>query len=138
MTPVQTAVLEHFQLDLDALLGTSKAVHVVLARHVAWYVERSSYGRNLVDIGALYGRDHSSISIAYNRVKACLDRGDLKYTEPVRAVIGLIDKAARDRAAKESLDAMACPTCGAPVINELRRQILALREQVEEMRRRAK
>lgn len=140
MTPVQTAVTAHFNITLAALRGTLRNQRIICARHVAFYLERELEGRTFAAIGDLYDRDHTSVLAAYRHVAERLVANDDRYVDTVAAVSFAVktalDEKRRQRTQAEgvhTIDALACPTCGAPVVKELQRQIAMLTERLNGM-----
>lgn len=141
ITPVQNAVAAYYSITVDDLINGPKSQTVVTARHIARYLEREA-GHSYPEIGKFYGNDHTSAMASFNHVKDRLAANDARYTEPVRALLAVLQmtedkrtQAESDAYAYQEFQAMACPTCGAPVIAELKRQIAVLRAEVEKVKR---
>lgn len=109
------------------------------ARHVARYLERQA-GRSFPEIATLYGNtDHTAALASVRHMTERLQANDERYVGPVNhiATVVKISLEKQHRAnveADKSMDAMTCPTCGAPVIKELQRQIAVLHERINQMR----
>lgn len=129
LTFVQQAVLAEFKMDKEQLLGTSRSQGYVRARHVAFYLERELIGRSFPDIGRLYSRDHSSVLAGYNHIK---ERIAVGADDILIAQVSSLKRAVVAQSEEQNdVAKLACPTCGAPVIAELRRQIEELKTKME-------
>jgi len=134
MSPVQQATLAHFGLSLEVLCGRSREPQAVYARHVAFYLEREMLGKAFTEIGALYGRDHSTIVLAYRHMVERLAAKDERYTIAIECVAALVKQKMMTKAKQApAVDLLACPTCGAPVIREMQRQIAELTAKLSAM-----
>lgn len=132
-TPVQLATAAYFKISLEVLItGSSRQPLVGTARHCARWLERKS-GLSYPAIGRLYNTDHSAVYASVAHMGERLAARDERYVVPVRE-IELMTVVERANSASEAkallLESMSCPTCGAPVILELQRQIRFLNEQV--------
>lgn len=141
ITPIQNAVAAYYAITVDELISGGKNQALVTARQIARYLEREA-GGSYPEIGKLYGNDHTTVMASFNHVKERLTANDARYVEPVRALLAVLQMTEDKRAQAESeayayreFQAMACPTCGAPVIAELKRQIAVLRAEVEKVKR---
>jgi hypothetical protein len=127
-TRVMLAVLSYFKVTRQELVGHGRTQDIVLARHVALYLERVVGDRPFTEIARIYGgRDHTTVMAACNHMAARIQARDERYEEHVRVLRTQLDTLAAE---KNNLLLMNCPTCGAPVIAELRRQIEELRAQL--------
>lgn len=128
-TAIQQAAAAYFGADLRAIcIGGTRAPNTVAARHIGQYLEREIYGRPFAEIAALYGlRDHTAALASVRLVSERLNAADEGYTTAVSAISMAVkvERASKTETA-QVFNAMACPTCGAPVIAELRRQIAEL------------
>lgn len=148
-TPVMLATADYFQVPVGDLLATSRLPKAVVPRHVAWYLERELGGRSFAAIGKLYDRDHSSVVVAYRHVVERVAAADERYAPHVAVLAKLIggaegehlrtaaSVAARAEEVRETAraEALACPTCGAPVVRELQRQVADLSARLVELER---
>jgi hypothetical protein len=134
------AVADYFKLPVAELVAAQKGGNVanaiiVTARHIARYLERDR-GLTFEAIGKIYSCDHTSARASYNHMVERLATCDARYTDPVFAIRGMVRS--RLRAAQPHaeviIDGLTCPTCGAPVIQELQRQIAALNARLDAMK----
>jgi chromosomal replication initiation ATPase DnaA len=141
-TAIQTATARYFGITVEQMCASSRSSKkVVTARHVARFLERELTGESYPALAKLYGRsDHTAILASVKHVAARLAAGDEKYKGPVEAVAAAVKAEAEKKstraaqvAAYQTLDAMSCPTCGAPIIKELQRQVAALHARVNEL-----
>ena len=139
LTAVQIATARYFDVGVEHLLENSRANNrIVDARHIARFVERELTGASFPILAKLYRRgDHATMLLSHRHVAERVAAGDARYVAPVEAIIAAVKAEADRRSAQgvqlvvhQTLDEMACPTCGAPIIRELQRQIAELREQV--------
>ncbi|GAP03289.1 chromosomal replication initiation protein [Fructobacillus pseudoficulneus] len=66
---IQETVANYFMQTVADMQGTRRQADLVNARHIAIYLTRTMTNKSLPDIGRSFGgRDHSSISHAYNKV----------------------------------------------------------------------
>ena len=135
-TLIQRATAEHYKLPIAFLRKGARQPHIVRARYVACYLEHEA-GKPYSEISLIYGyADHSTASLAAKVVGERLVANDEDYTIPVLAISMLVQakkKEAREKLETEQLEQLSCPTCGAPVVAELRRQIAALTEKVAQL-----
>lgn len=135
-TPIQHAAAAYFGVELEALCaGGTRSPAIVAARHVGQFLERELAGRSFTEIAAFYNlRDHSGALASFRHVTARIDAEDEGYTSAVLAISSVVKaERAKKTETKGVFEAMACPTCGAPVIDELRRQVAMLTAKVAEM-----
>jgi len=71
----QTA--RYFSLTIDDLTGSNRSANVALARQIAMYLCRDLTELSLPKIGAYFGRDHTTVLHAYNKIRERInkDRG---------------------------------------------------------------
>lgn len=124
---IQSRVAQHFKISVTDLVGTTRSPIVVIARHLAWYLEREK-GLSYPAIGKLYEREHTTILIACKHVTERLAAGDARYKLPLEA---LRTKADYEQQKKDD-HATTCPTCGTSVM-ELHRQILFIHKRLSEL-----
>lgn len=134
VTPIQQATAAYFGVKLVELVeGRTMQPLAVVARHTAMYLERES-GRTFSEIGRLYNRDHSAVITACRQMKERVELSDEQYTGAVSAIANVVKVEAQKKAeSSKALEELRCPTCGAPVIEELRRQVAALQARVNEL-----
>ncbi len=127
--------MAHFAITFDDLVGTSRGTDFVTARQIAYYFERIVVGRSFPDIGRLYRRDHSTVIAGVNHMNERLKAKDPRYIGHVRALEPRIDQDARSTmvAEQRAPASFHCPTCGAPVIAELMKQIIDLQSKVNQL-----
>jgi hypothetical protein len=129
---IMRATAAHFNISPDALLGRSTVRYIVVARHVAWYIERQR-GLSFPQIGALYKRDHSAIQAAMNHMNERVAVHDKRYEPAIAAIeeVLLHRAAARQKNAIAAV-ALACPTCGTDIVS-LRRQLDLIQRRLDEL-----
>ncbi len=66
---VIAAVATMFGVPPVRLIGSSRTLELALARHVAMYVARKVTGRTLVEMGASFRRNHSTVTYGIQRVE---------------------------------------------------------------------
>lgn len=127
-TRVQRATADHFRIPVDSLCSRTTVQRLVVARHIAWYLERKE-GLSFPMIAELYGRrDHSGIITGVNHVRERLAALDGRYA-PAIAVI----EAALESALHRGQTFIACPTCGTSIV-DLRRQLEHMQRQLDELK----
>lgn len=131
MTEVQRAITRHFQLSLTALLDTQRSPNLVLARHIAWYLERER-GASFPSIGALYNRDHTSIVAGVNHMKERVAIHDERYMHSIEAVRAALAQPEETQPVPVPHESSICPTCGTSVF-ELHRQIALIHRRLSEL-----
>ncbi len=131
VTAIQQATIAYFGIALEELLGPSRGPNVIAAKHIARYLERKA-GRSFQEIGTIYSTHHTNVMSSVNHVAERLRGEDEYYTRPVTEIESAV-RVARAQDKADVFDAMSCPTCGAPVIQELRRQMALLQERVKEL-----
>lgn len=151
ITPIQRATAKYFGIHTARLRlkcsGAYRNQTIVNARHVARYLERQT-GKSFPAIGRDYDCDHTSVIASVRHMEERLAANDVRYVTPVATIAAAVkaeemhfeaqvavkeseaSKTLAEIAAKRVADAMKCPTCGAPIIAELRRQIVELQEKV--------
>jgi chromosomal replication initiator protein len=65
---IVSACARHFGMSTPALLGRSRTRPLVTARHVAMYLCRELTELSLVEIGKAFGRDHTTVMYANEKV----------------------------------------------------------------------
>jgi len=72
-------VAASFDLKPGDILGRERQPYVTLARHVAMYVVRKTLPMSLPEVGAHFGRDHTTVLASVRKVEALmLDDGDMR------------------------------------------------------------
>jgi len=76
-TMIMTNTAHYFNLTVDDLTGSNRTANIALARQVAMYLCRDLTELSLPKIGALFGRDHTTVMHAYRKVSDMMikDRG---------------------------------------------------------------
>ncbi len=139
-TQIQQATAAYFGITLDELcMGGTRRPNVVTARHVARFLERETQAKSLAEIAVEYNcGDHTTVLASVRHMTDRLAANDPRYVDAVAAISSVVkmaheEKKAARGAAAHALEAMSCPTCGAPVIRELQRQIALLHARVIEL-----
>lgn len=79
----ERAVTEHFRVPAEALLSKKRDRNYVIVRTFVWYFLSTRYGWSSPVVGECYGRDHSTILHAVEKVKADPRlRDELMYLVP--------------------------------------------------------
>lgn len=86
---IQQAVARHYGLDPAVLVGKSRRQEVALARQVGMYLCREVLGTSYNDIGMHFGRDHSTVMHACNKISELLSGNDADVSA---AVSGITEK----------------------------------------------
>lgn len=74
MADVLRTVADHFGVPLDALKGSGRVREVVVPRQIAMYLIRDLTGHSLPEVGMFFGRDHSTVLHATQKVSEQLGR----------------------------------------------------------------
>lgn len=83
---VQDVVASYFTITIDDLIGTKRQAKFVLARHVAMYILKNTYGLSYKKIGSLFsGRDHSTIISGCDKIEQ-----ELKINEDLKLALETI------------------------------------------------
>jgi chromosomal replication initiator protein len=74
---IMTNTAHYFNLTIDDLTGSNRTASIALARQVAMYLCRDMTELSLPKIGALFGRDHTTVMHAYRKIADMMikDRG---------------------------------------------------------------
>ncbi|MFC4454507.1 chromosomal replication initiator protein DnaA [Deinococcus sonorensis] len=80
MADVLRAVAGHYNIPPDAIRGSGRVREVVVPRQMAMYLIRELTGHSLPEIGGFFGRDHSTVMHAVQKVTEQLGR-DSELTE---------------------------------------------------------
>ncbi|MDR2974881.1 MAG: chromosomal replication initiator protein DnaA [Propionibacteriaceae bacterium] len=74
---IMSSTAHYFTLTLDDLTGSNRTANIALARQVAMYLCRDLTELSLPKIGALFGRDHTTVMHAYRKISDMMvkDRG---------------------------------------------------------------
>lgn len=134
-SPIMQATAAYFGIELEELYGRSQNPAHNAARHVAMYLEHEA-GNSYAEIGRRYNRNHSGVIAACRHMKERVEKGDERYTGAVSAIAAVVKANREKRLAStqiRELDQLCCPTCGAPVIRELQKQIAKLQTRIEEL-----
>lgn len=93
-TPVEiiTAVIRYYGVSEERLIGPSRSVSVVYARHVAFWLCRALTEQSLEEIGRDFGgRHHTTIMCGVRRVREKIERGERAAAE-VAHIMELVSK----------------------------------------------
>lgn len=71
---VLQAVCQRFGLTTQDILGDQRSREVLMARQIAMYLLRERAQLPLQQIGQMFGKNHSTVLHAYNRVKTSLNK----------------------------------------------------------------
>ena len=66
-------------VPLSELLGRNRLAHVSAARQLAMYLTCTLLGRTLTEVGALFGRDRSTVAYACRLIEDRRDEGDAAF-----------------------------------------------------------
>jgi len=66
---VQRAVINHFDMTLPELKGHRRTAKFVRPRHIAMYLCRELLDRSLLQVGKLFGRDHTTVMFAVGKIE---------------------------------------------------------------------
>jgi hypothetical protein len=137
---IAECVADFFKITVDELTqarkgGRSTDATISNARHIARYLERDR-GLSFEAVGEIYSCDHTSARASFNHMAERLAACDSRYTDPVSAIRGMVRSRLRaaQPVAEGIVAGMTCPTCGAPVIQELQRQIAALNARIDALK----
>ncbi len=74
---IMSHTAHYFSLTVDDLTGANRTANIALARQVAMYLCRDLTELSLPKIGALFGRDHTTVMHAYKKISDMMvkDRG---------------------------------------------------------------
>jgi len=61
------------------LLDRSRLAHVVAARQLAMYLVYTTLGENMVKVGAIFGRDRTTVAYACRLIEDRRDEGDTAF-----------------------------------------------------------
>ena len=65
---IMATTARHFSLTVEDLTGSNRTANIALARQVAMYLCRDQTDLSLPKIGALFGRDHTTVMHAYRKI----------------------------------------------------------------------
>lgn len=72
MTPRQLEIIEAVAdvtgVSVDAILGPGRVGAIADARHIAMFLIKAQTRVNPIDVGRMFGRDHSSVWYAFQKV----------------------------------------------------------------------
>lgn len=74
MADVLRAVADYFSVPLESLRGSGRVREVVVPRQIAMYLIRDLTGHSLPEVGVFFGRDHSTVLHATQKVSEQLGR----------------------------------------------------------------
>ncbi len=76
-TKVQDLVASFYNITVDDLIGSKRQAGIVLARHIAMYILKNSYGLSYKKIGSLFSnRDHSTIISGCEKIESELKNNE--------------------------------------------------------------
>ena len=86
---VLAIVSDHFGVSREAILSKSRRAEFVLLRHVAMYLLRTRYGYSFPRIARYFGRDHTSVMYAVERVEDMVlaEPSDQEWLNEIRSAI---------------------------------------------------
>ncbi len=85
---VQDVVASFFNITIDDLIGSKRQAKFVLARHIAMYILKNTYGLSYKKIGSLFSnRDHSTIISGCDKIE-----NELKVNEEIKLAYDTIMK----------------------------------------------
>lgn len=65
---IQEVIAARYGFSRNALLGPSRNIHLVRARHIAMYVTRTETKASYPELGRRFGKDHSTIISAVRKM----------------------------------------------------------------------
>lgn len=78
---IKRAVAEHYDLDVQILAGKKRTARVAEARQVAMFLVRTLTDLSLVEVAAVFAKDHGTVIYAVKKVKKrCDDSASFKST----------------------------------------------------------
>jgi len=63
------AICDYFQISIDDLTGKKRNKDVLLPRQIGMYLAKEMTGCSFPEIGSAFGRDHSTVIHAYEKIK---------------------------------------------------------------------
>ncbi|MGQ9791243.1 MAG: chromosomal replication initiator protein DnaA [Armatimonadota bacterium] len=87
---VLQAVCQRFGLTTQDILGDQRSREVLMARQIAMYLLREKAQLPLQQIGQMFGKNHSTVLHAYNRVRSSLHK-DKEITSIIRDLNTVLD-----------------------------------------------
>lgn len=91
ISAIAEAVSETTGIPVDEMMGPRRFRKIVDARHAAFYVAWS-VGHTTTDIGRYFGRDHSTVVVARDKVMSMLDF-DARMEKVVKESIEMLEAA---------------------------------------------
>ena len=82
MEYIREVVANHFKITVEEMHGKKRSQKVVLPRQIAMYLIRKIMDINVVDIGKFFGKDHSTIVHACNKIE-----GEVETDEKMRLTV---------------------------------------------------
>lgn len=124
-TKIQRAVAAYFKLNVHEVVYPSRRdEHIVMARHIAWWLERKA-GLSFPGIARLYGRvDHTTVLAAVNHMRERIANGDARYLKAIAYLEAKLDFDA---------NTPAQPTV-AEQVTALRVEVAELKKAVDELK----
>lgn len=86
---VKSAVASYYRLPAGALESPDRFKGLTLSRHIAMYLARKHTASSFPEIGGAFGRNHSTIISAYDRVSRLLAK-DAAVRHVVKAIEGVL------------------------------------------------
>jgi chromosomal replication initiator protein len=84
---ILTAVCKHFNIKTKELKGISRANSSSLPRQIAMYLIRCYTQLNHREVGAIFGKDHSTVIHAIKKIESKMD-SDLNLKKHIEAIRG--------------------------------------------------
>ncbi len=85
---VAHVVSDSYGVPIEALMARGRTFRVAFARQVAMYVGYKVSGMTMTEVGNYFGREYTTVSHAYNRVKEIMDRDEC-ISKDVTKLIGI-------------------------------------------------
>ena len=82
MEYIREVVAAHFKISVEEMHGKKRAQKIVLPRQIAMYLSRKIMDVSVLDIGKFFGRDHSTVIHACNKIS-----GEVETDEKMRLAV---------------------------------------------------
>ena len=84
---IQNAVCDHYEITLDEMLSNRQSRHIVIPRHVAFWLCRELTNHSLPTIGLHFAKKHhTTVMHACNKIDARM-RADGAFHDEVRGLL---------------------------------------------------
>jgi chromosomal replication initiator protein len=70
---IAEVVSEYYRISLEAMCGKQRDKHIVVPRQIAMYLIRQETQASLLEIGQLFGRDHSTVLHACEKIERSIN-----------------------------------------------------------------